>query len=536
MKDSIRINGKEVPISVARQLCDKNIRIFISVCFKHKIYKPLSPCHDAILDVFQNEVGKRKKIRKVIIAPRGHGKTTLDEIVILWLICTRRKRYCFLLRASDTLAEQNLLSIKDELENNPYLTLIYPEVVGIGPIWRGNFIVTNNNAAISARGAGAKVKGSKYLNYRPDMIIIDDICSREDVLSKSRNKEIYEWFTRDVMKAGDDNTDIVTTGTLMGKEHILYKLMTSKEFASWESVKFKSIIKWPERMDLWDAWAEIYTDRTNPDRFEEAKKFYLQHKDEMDKGADILWKKGETLYDLMCEYYGEGKQQFLLERQNEILEDIDRAFRIEEYRFIEDTEEFLKDNWATLVFYAYVDPTIGEKKVHGRSTPTLFSITVLAKAYENGSKIYYVVENISKVCRQTEQFEIIASIAEKFPLSRLYVETTGGQIFYLNALKSYFRERGLRPIPRAAKVMATKEKDIRIRSLEPYLANGTIVLNRKTAELNMEIMEYPNCTYNDALDSLAGCFLNCHTTFVPKFYCPSEPTEMDRIKQVLEEN
>jgi hypothetical protein len=52
-------------------------------------------------------------------------------------------------------------------------------------------------------------------------------------------------------------------------------------------------VHWPERMDLWAQWEEIYNDWENPQREQHAEAYYVQHCATLHGGAEVLWPEDE---------------------------------------------------------------------------------------------------------------------------------------------------------------------------------------------------------------------------------------------------
>ena len=66
-----------------------------------------------------------------------------------------------------------------EFEENPAII----EDFGFlpGKVWRGNVLVTKSNIKLEAIGSGKKIRGRKHRNWRPDLIILDDVENDENV-------------------------------------------------------------------------------------------------------------------------------------------------------------------------------------------------------------------------------------------------------------------------------------------------------------------------------------------------------------------
>ena len=118
------------------------------------------------------------------------------------------KHYILLLSDSSEQAEGFLDEIKTELEENADLIEDFGSLKG-EKTWRSNGILTKNDIKVEAIGSGKKVRGRKHRNWRPDLIVLDDIENDENVNTPEQRKKLKSWFEKAVSKAGDTYTDIL---------------------------------------------------------------------------------------------------------------------------------------------------------------------------------------------------------------------------------------------------------------------------------------------------------------------------------------
>ena len=503
-------------------VCALDFRAFISACLIDQFGFPFSPCHDYIADLIQNNIGT--KMRHVVAAPRGFGKSSLiSEAAPLWLVCRkeylnlpdkdpRNKHYIIITSDVTDQAIERLSNIKLQLESNDAIRALFPKSSGIGPVWKGDYIITNSQVAIRSLGTGSKIRGRRFGIWRPDLAIQDDIENIEQINSESMRNLLYEWFTRDLMKAIDpERGDALVVGTLISKNSLLYKLLYDAEFSAWKGKIFKAIVKWPKNMELWDTFGEILKDKQDDgSHLEKAKDFYLSNKEAMDDEAEVLWPDRFSLLDLMIEYYTEGKRSFLLERQNEIKEEYEKVFNLEDYYYYTD-EEFESINKSNLIYYMYVDPATGKRKGRSRRTSTdMFAVCVLAK--DITKNIYYIVDYFADIIPTNKQFKIIKKFLDMYPVLRLYIEANTSQYYYYESLRDWLiKEKVFRPVPKPDINKDSKER--RIESLTTYLENWTLRLKYDHKELIRLLADFPSVEYDDLLDCVASCFLKAYKSF-----------------------
>lgn len=506
------------------EACASKFEAFARTILPESFFNPLSEFHNYLTAVVENEqlTGRRK----VAGGPRGWGKsTTITEGGTLWIVCRNKylpihKRYKFILIVSDTSgqAEDRLFTIKTVLKENQDIETYFPEVSGEGPMWRKDMIVTRNDVCIAVAGMTTSIRGIRYKNRRPDLIIIDDPDSIDSVNSPTISADVEERFTRDLLKCGHKHTDIFVVGTVLGKNALCYKLLNHEDFAAWDGRIFKALESFPTHMDLWDSYGELLKDRMSGRREAVAEEFYQAHAELMDIGGISNWPEVYTVKDLMREYYLEGRRSFLLEKQNQIVEEEDSYFKPAQYSYYTDAELENLLRYNPLIFI-YVDPTGGKaitKNAKRRAGDSdRFAISVIAKL---DNKQYFLVDVVYGQYRQSAQFEQVRKCVEKWDalakVHRLTIEDRGDE-FYITPLRAYLKSHGVtRVVPRSVQNSIPKEE--RIAMLEPYLDNWTIRLpedRRRFKGFFDEIEDWPRSAFDDILDSFSGCFFSAFRTF-----------------------
>jgi len=106
---------------------------------------------------------------------------------------------------------------------------------------------------LAALGAGTSVRGLNILNTRPDVIIMDDIQTKECAKSKTENDALMEWLTGTLIKCRDmQRALLVYIGNMYNEDCILNQL---KLHVQWQSFIVGAVLKdwntlWPEMFTL----------------------------------------------------------------------------------------------------------------------------------------------------------------------------------------------------------------------------------------------------------------------------------------------
>lgn len=131
---------------------------------------------------------------------------------------------------------------------------------GAGLVWRQERLRLRNGVVIEALGTGSKIRGRRNWHERPSLILVDDPENEDHMTSAVKRERSWQWFTRAVLNAGTVHTNIVVLGTTLHRECLVLRLQKA---AGWQARLFRAVVQWPERMDLWARWEEIYNDWEN---------------------------------------------------------------------------------------------------------------------------------------------------------------------------------------------------------------------------------------------------------------------------------
>jgi len=458
--------------------------------WRNGVLKGKNPYTDA------KEISRADGCRRAIEAPRGHAKsTTFTFKDSIHAAVYAYKHYEIILSDSSEQAEGFLTDIKTEFEENAALREDFGDLQG--KVWKAMVILLSNGTKIEALGAGKKIRGRRHKQWRPDLILCDDLENDENVNTPEQRKKLRNWFYKAVSKAGDTYTDIVYIGTLLHFDALLANVAKNP---SYKTVKYQGVISFARNTALWDAWEVIYTDLENDARQEDAADFFEQNKEAMLEGTAVLWEAKLSYYDLMVIRVSEGEASFNSEIQNDPIDPENCTFQEEWFDFYDDDGKVPPDfSDPRFVFIGSNDPSLGKNK----KSDTSF-IGALAKDLKTGY-MYIVIADIDK--RKPDQ--IIADAIEnsrrlkrdyKRPYYQFGVETVQFQYYFAEIMRQKSAEVGeYLPI---VEINSVQNKDARIQSLQPFVKNGYIKFSKKHKTLLKQMTEYPMGKNDDGPDGL----------------------------------
>ena len=234
--------------------------------------------------------------RKVAIAaPRGHAKSTaVTHSFTLANVCFRAASHVLLVSDTEGQACDFLRDIKAELLENELLR----QTFGIDRFIRDReteVVVKcedGHQFRIIAKGSEQKMRGLKWRNKRPDLIICDDLENDEIVMNEERRDKFRRWFYNALLPSGGRNVRVRVVGTILHLDALLERLMphlTSDDVVrtpladhgkgqndrSWTSIRYRAHDKtfehvlWPEHRDeTWlKAERQSYIDQGFPEGY-----------------------------------------------------------------------------------------------------------------------------------------------------------------------------------------------------------------------------------------------------------------------------
>lgn len=416
-----------------------------------------------------------------IAAPRGETKSTTCTMAFpIWCLVYGIKHYVPIIMDAFGQAAEQLEALKAELDSNPRLRMDFPDHTGQGRVWKEGVIVTRGNAKVQAFGAGKRMRGLRHGPHRPDLIVCDDLENDENVRSPEQRDKLERWLKRTVLNLGppDGSMDLLYIGTVLHYDSVLSRTLKNP---LWQGAHFRSIVHWPEAMELWDQWETLL----HAEGLDAARAWYEARREEMDAGAVVSWPAVRPLYALML-IRADDRSAFDSEHQNDPVSLEDNPFA----GVIIYWSERQKD-WQ---FLGAIDPSLG--KNNKRRDPS----ALLVGGFNRRTGVLDVVEALIR--RRTPD-RIISDVIE---LQREYrctlwgCETIQFQEFLRTELVRRSAAAGV-PVPARA-ITPHTDKELRIETLQPHMANGLIRLSPKLATLIDQLRHWPDAEHDDGPDAL----------------------------------
>jgi len=208
---------------VRKAVVYKSHNWFFHLYFNHYVTFETAPFQHEMIALTEDE----NYSIYIIIAFRGSSKSTLINMSYpLWAILgCQQKKFIIILGQTQDKAQYYFSNIKKELEENELLKQ------DLGPFQEDNnhwgsysLVVPRFNAKIIVGSVEQSIRGLRHRQYRPDLIILDDVENVNSVRTKEGRDKTWQWLTGEVMPAGDRNTKIVALGNLLHEDSLLKRL------------------------------------------------------------------------------------------------------------------------------------------------------------------------------------------------------------------------------------------------------------------------------------------------------------------------
>ena len=419
------------------------------------------------------------------VAPRGEGKSTiLVQLHALWRVVFRYSHYIALIMDAREQGEMMLEAVKAELEANPRLGQDFPEATGRGKLWNAAKIITVNDCMVEVFGAGKRIRGRRFGAYRPDLVLIDDLENDELVRSPEQRNKREQWLRKVVGNLGppDGSMSQLYVGTLLHTDSVLARTLVNPLWKTHAGI-WPSIIRWPDRMDLWDRWQEVLLNEGEA----QAETFYRLNREAMQAGAVVSWPDVRPLKVLMV-LRAEDEQAFETEHQHNPASNEGRPFAGDAIKF------YVSLGAGRWVHFGAHDPSMGKHANRGDPSATLVG------AMNRDTRKLHVVEAIVARRVPDKQIADVIALQSAFKCQLWGIESVQFQEFFRAQLVAESARAGV-PVP-ARGIVPSSDKDLRIESLQPHVANGLILFNRNHRTLLQQLREWPEAQHDDGPDAL----------------------------------
>lgn len=379
----------------------------------------------------------------------------------------------------------------------------------------GSFLAYSGSHSIKfeAYGTGAQIRGVRHGAHRPSKLVFDDVEHSEEVENEALRDKYAQWYQSDVVKSGDENTNIEFVGTVLHRDSLLKNLTQNPLY---DSKIYKAVKSWSTRPELWEQFRKLLYNFEvgKEERLGNAMSFYKSNEAAMLEGTSVLWPEREPYVELMKEFYEIGKLAFFKEKQNDPLGSTDRIFTKftwcvdyekdgEKGILIEDTQVFIPLRHCRA--YATVDPATGQTKASSRKK---LDFSCILTGYQEPKGRLIVYRDWTERCPPTKYIKKILELNDIYHYEKVGVETNLYRNLLLPNIEAARKELEKERDGKLVKlplydIENVENKEKRIYTLEPKITNGYIILNRSLSqEFKNQLEDFPKADHDDCPDAL----------------------------------
>ena len=202
---------------------------FVNSVLRKNFDKP-APTPQFHKEIWELVTSNNKQV--AIAAPRYHAKSTaVTHAYTLASVLFRESRYVLIVSDTVSQAIQFLGDIKKELLDNDDLRSLF-SVKDFPKDTEDDLIVEMEDGytfRIQAKGSEQKLRGLKWANLRPDLIIGDDMENDEIVMNKDRRQKFKRWFYGALIPCISSSGKIRIVGTILHLDSLLENLMPATD-------------------------------------------------------------------------------------------------------------------------------------------------------------------------------------------------------------------------------------------------------------------------------------------------------------------
>ena len=467
-----------------------NDREFCRVFMPDTFEAAYTSLHHKIWDLIDD----KKTNKKLFLAPRGLGKTSIAKGVVIKRILFNQAKFVVYISNSSKLAEMQTENIKQKLMTNKTIKDFFGDVKdtiteasGIDGIEEADepfskeAWVAYGRTLVLPRGCGQQIRGLNWHDHRPDLIIFDDPEDRKEIRNETNRTENLIWFAGDVSKCVS-----------------LYK--NDYEMLYLDTLKHEDAL--PSHIQKMDDWSTIRLQLCDSNYKSLAPDFIsdeeIESKVNMHRKAGIM-------------------DQFYREYMNIPIAPETASFKTEYFKHYEEGD-LGQDTITRMENVVILDPARS-------TTPQSDFSAIVGVGLDLENRRRYVRDVYNERAYPDDVYSAAIGMCRRLHSRVLGVEVTGLNEFILQPLKDYMMRTGNSDID-IVELKPRRNKNERIAAMIPDYRQGLIYHNRTCCgTLEAQLVSFPSSQYDDLMDALAY-----HLEILEIGGLYSEPT-MDDIKE-----
>ncbi len=493
----------------AKKGLEENLLIFGKIVTPRMFAVKTPDFHKEIASLYHSD-----KKRVNIIAPRGHGKSSLTKLMVLHhlMYAPTPIKVVVLISKTQGHSKRLLSDIMDIIQYSAGFRELYgywgPETA---KKWTNEEVILKDGSVIVTRGSAQQIVGLNQFSQRPTFVVYDD---PEDE-NNTKTRESMDFTLNVLLKAVIPGVDpmhgrIFLIGTVQKEGCLVLKV---SGMSNWVTKRYSATIDEKEKRVLWPEWFSWNKLQEEKRAYEEVNKLSVY----FSEYESILIGDENALFNEKDFRYWDGDiKRDLADRTFIRIKEIGYK-RKEELGYSIQWNPITNPKWVEVYLYIGVDPASSVKKDADYSAMALIAVDY--KGY------IYTLDIYQKRVRPMELANMIVSWYKVHKPIRVNIESVG----YQEMLRDYLRNLDGIYIPGLEVPYKPRDsKSNRLETLQPYLRGHKLFFKKGMSFLEdteNQFLLYPRVKHDDILDAIYYSKQNAVS--------PSEDTTPTNTKEVL---
>lgn len=446
------------------ELCLTNFALWCRLMFPSRFYLEFGKLHEPLLEVLDD----RSIQRIVVAAPRGIGKTSMFQLGLPSReIAMEQARYVVPISNTQAHSIKQSDSLRKQFQSNRFFRKMFGDLksgVWGKEEWEAHHKETDYTTRIEPKGVGQQIRGLLWEDWRPDLVIADDLEKTQGVMSEVMRENLDTWFWADLYNVLNKNVPdpaqnqgegrIIVIGTILHEDSIISNLL---EDPDWVGVNLEICNEMI--VSNWEEGRPTEVLRREKEAFDRRGKLHIWYME----NRNLIVPPNQSFSQGMFRRYWE------TDKITSELKDLEN------------------------VIIADFGKTTNVKSAHS---------AVVGLGISMSAGVILVRDCRSGLLKPDEVYDTIFNMARDLKATVLGAKVTGLNEFVSYPIRNEMIKR--RQMMELVEIVERGRKEDRIRQLLPYYTEGRILHNNTICSvIEEQLISFPRGKRVDVIDALA---------------------------------
>ena len=238
----------------------RDLDVWAAFCIPEIASLPFPPFYHTVWNLLLQRVISLQQALSIVYRfalglPRGFAKTTFVKLLVSHWVVYGLRDFPLIVGSREGLAERVVADIADIFQTENLTTLFGSWTDRLEKDTQAQKIgwYCGRQVTLAAIGAGTSVRGINVKHHRPDVLVMDDMQSRENAESPAERVSLERWAVATLFKiVVPKGAFLLFIGNMYNEECLLYKFQQSQQ---WTTLITGAILSdseslWPEHKPL----------------------------------------------------------------------------------------------------------------------------------------------------------------------------------------------------------------------------------------------------------------------------------------------